>query len=193
MSQTPVRFAILGFGHHAVRRLVPAFARSKDALLAGMWRRDQIAAAENCSAHHIAHCFASREELCASPEIDAVFITSPDAMHLDDALLAMRHGNAVLCEKPLAMNVSEASAMAQAAKAAGVVFGVAQNFRYNRSVNYLREQVAAGLIGQPSLHRPISAMRLRTLRASGSRTRRLPVVVLSRMSACIASTRCGTS
>ena len=151
MSQTPVRFAILGFGHHAERRLVPAFARAAKASLAGMWRRDQAAAAENCSTHTIAHCFRSREELCASPEIDAVFITSPDAMHLDDALLALRHGKAVLCEKPLAMNVSEASAMAQAAKAAGVVFGVAQNFRYNRSVNSLRDQIATGLIGQPQL------------------------------------------
>lgn len=116
-----------------------------------MWRRDQAAAAENCATHKIPHCFASREELCASPEIDAVFITSPDALHLDDALLALRHGKAVLCEKPLAMNTGEAEAMAEAAKIAGVVFGVAQNFRYNHSVNYLREQIASGLVGQPQL------------------------------------------
>ena len=151
MSQPPLRFAILGFGHHAARRLLPAFARSKDALLTGMWRRDQKAAAEDCKTHKIAHCFASREELCASPEIDAVFITSPDAMHLEDALLALRHGKAVLCEKPLAMNASEASAIAEAADAAGLVSGVAQNFRYNRSVNYLRDQIAGGLIGKPQL------------------------------------------
>jgi len=149
MSQPPLRFAILGFGHHAVRRLLPAFAQSKDTSCIGMWRRNQEAAAEDCATHKIAHCFASREELCASPEVDAVFITSPDAMHLDDALLAIRHGKAVLCEKPLAMNAGEAEAMAEAAKTARVVCGVAQNFRYNRSVNYLREQVASGLIGQP--------------------------------------------
>ena len=151
MSQTPLRFAILGFGHHAVRRLLPAFAKSTHTLLVGMWRRDQAAAAENCATHNIAHCFASREELCASPDVDAVFITSPDAMHFDDALLALKHGKAVLCEKPLAMNASEASAMAEAADAAGVVFGVAQNFRFNRSVEFLREQIAAGVIGKPQL------------------------------------------
>jgi predicted dehydrogenase len=49
----------------------------------------------------------------------------------------------------LSMNAAEAEAMATAAKAAGVVFGVAQNFRYNRSVNFLRDQIASGLIGQP--------------------------------------------
>lgn len=151
MSESPLRFAILGFGHHAVRRLLPAFGRSNETTLVGMWRRNQAAAAEDCAAHKIAHCFESREELCASPEVDAVFITSPDAMHLDDALLAMKHGKAVLCEKPLTMNSAEAEEMAAAAKAAGVVCGVAQNFRYNRSVNFMREQIAAGLIGEPQI------------------------------------------
>ena len=35
MSQTPVRFAILGFGHHAVRRLLPDFSRSEQVVLTG--------------------------------------------------------------------------------------------------------------------------------------------------------------
>lgn len=151
MSQSPVRYAILGFGHHAVRRLLPAFARCKDATLAGMWRRDQTAAAENCAAYKIPHCFATREELCASPEVDAVFITSPDAMHKDDTLLALKHGKAVLCEKPLSMNTAEAEEMADAAKKAGLLFGVGQNFRFNHSLDWIREQVAAGSIGQPQL------------------------------------------
>ena len=147
MGQSPIRFAILGFGLHAVRRLVPAFAIAKDSVLAGMWRRDQIAAAEDCAKYQIAHCFSTREELCASEDVGAVFITSPDAMHLEDALLAIRHGKAVLCEKPLAMSSIEAEQMADAARGAGVVFGVAQNFRWNRSINFMREQVAAGAVG----------------------------------------------
>jgi predicted dehydrogenase len=151
MAQSSVRYAILGFGHHAVRRLLPAFPGCKHSVLTGMWRRDQEAARRNCVEYSIPHCFSSREELCASPEIDAVFITSPDAMHLDDTLLALKYGKAVLCEKPLAMNAAEAIAMDRAAKAAGRLFGVAQNFRYNRSLEWMREQIAAGRIGQPQL------------------------------------------
>ncbi|MEO6911217.1 MAG: Gfo/Idh/MocA family oxidoreductase [Edaphobacter sp.] len=151
MTQSPVRFAILGFGHHAVRRLLPGFLRCEEASLVGMWRRDQTAAAKDCAEHKIAHCFATREALCASPEVDAVFITSPDAMHKDDTLLALRHGKAVLCEKPLSMNTAEAEAMSEAAKAAGLLFGVAQNFRFNRSLEWMREQIAAGRIGQPQI------------------------------------------
>jgi predicted dehydrogenase len=151
MTSSPLRIAILGFGHHAVRRLLPAFGRSNDTKLVGMWRRNQDAAAKDCATHGIEHCFASREELCASPEVDAVFITSPDAMHLDDGLLAMKHGKAVLCEKPVAMNAGGAAEMVAAAKAAGVCFGVAQNFRYNLSLEFMRKRIAEGLVGQPQI------------------------------------------
>ena len=150
-EKRPIRYAILGFGHHAVRRLVPAFAGANASLLTGMWRRDAKAAAENCREYGIAHCFGSREELCASPEVDAVFVTSPDAMHRDDVLLATAHGKAVLCEKPLAMTGAEAEEMVQAARRAGVMFGVAQNFRWNASVTWMRKQIAAGRIGTAQL------------------------------------------
>ncbi|WP_260703414.1 Gfo/Idh/MocA family protein [Edaphobacter flagellatus] len=147
----PVRFAILGFGNHAVRRLLPAFARTSRVQLTGMWRRDQSTAQKNCAEYNIPHCFSTPEELCSSPEVDVVFITSPDAMHHPDTLLAIRNGKAVLCEKPVSMSAAEAREMADAAKGAGVLYGVAQNFRYNRSLDWMREQIHAGKIGKPQL------------------------------------------
>jgi predicted dehydrogenase len=116
-----------------------------------MWRRDQEAALKNCADYKIPHCFPTREALCSSPEVDVVFITSPDAMHRDDSLLALKHGKAILCEKPLAMNAAEAQEISAAAQSAGKLFGVAQNFRYNRSLEWMREQIAAGRIGTPQL------------------------------------------
>jgi len=151
MTESRIRFAILGFRHHAVRRLLPAFTQCKEASLQGMWRRDQDAARKNCSEYNIAECFSTREALCSSANVDVVFITSPDAMHLDDTLLALQHGKAVLCEKPVAMNAREAEEMNRAAKAAGILFGVAQNFRFNRSLEWMREQITAGRIGKPQL------------------------------------------
>ena len=143
-----LRFAILGFGHHASRRLVPAFARSTEVSLVGLWRRDQEASAQEARRLNI-ESFDSAEQLCVSPDVDAVFITSPDAMHLEDARLAFSHGKAVLCEKPVAMNVGQAVAMQEAADAAGALFGVGQNFRFNESLQRMREQIAAGRIGVP--------------------------------------------
>jgi 1,5-anhydro-D-fructose reductase (1,5-anhydro-D-mannitol-forming) len=144
-----VRYGILGFGLHGWKRLVPAFAGAKNSKLTGIWRRNLDKAKANANDYGIDTVFATAEELCASSQVDAVFVTSPDALHMRDSLLAMSHHKAVLCEKPLAMSVEEVEQMLAAAKKENVLFGVAQNFRYNRSVDLIREWLAAGRIGKP--------------------------------------------
>lgn len=144
-----VRYGILGFGHHGGKRLVPGFAGAKASLLAGIWRRDLQKAQTNARDFGIEHVCRSAEELCASPFIDAVLVTSPDALHMRDTLLALRLGKPVLCEKPLAMHAREVEQMLVAAREANLFFGVAQNFRYNRSVNLIREWLQTGSIGKP--------------------------------------------
>ncbi len=146
-----VRFAILGFGLHAAKRLLPAFAASRETELVGLWRRNLDEAKRNATDAGVAHAFQTREELCSSPDVDAVFVTSPDAMHHDDVLLALRGGKAVLCEKPMAMDARQAESMRAAAEAAGVLLGVAQNMRWNRSLEWMRDAIAAGRIGEPQL------------------------------------------
>jgi 1,5-anhydro-D-fructose reductase (1,5-anhydro-D-mannitol-forming) len=144
-----VRYGILGFGHHGERRLAPAFEHAQNSRLIGIWRRNRERARENAEHFHIAHVFGSPEELCASSAVDAVFVASPDALHCEHTLLALRHGKAVLCEKPLAMNAAEAARMAVAARTAQRAFGVAQNFRYNNSLLAMRARIAEGAIGDP--------------------------------------------
>jgi predicted dehydrogenase len=143
-----VRYGILGFGHHAIKRLMPAFS---GAHITGLWRRDRVKAQANAREYHIPHVFDTPEELCASSEVDAVFIATPDALHLPHVLLAAQHGKHVLCEKPLAMNAVEVEQMLFATRAAGVHFGVAQNMRYNASVQLIYKWIAEGRIGAPVL------------------------------------------
>ena len=146
-----MRFGILGFGHHAAKRLMPAFRGTEVAKLGGLWRRDQRKAASDAAQFGISHVFSSAQELCSSPEIDAVFVVSPDALHHEHVLLALAAGKPVLCEKPLAMNSSEAEEMLAAAQAADVLFGVAQNMRYNLAIDLMRRWIAEGRIGKPQL------------------------------------------
>jgi predicted dehydrogenase len=145
------RYGILGFGHHAAKRLSKGFLESQNSKLVGLWRRDATKAQASASQFSIPLVFDTPEALCASPEIDAVFIVSPDALHLPHVLLAAKHGKAILCEKPLALNTGEVEQMLAAAKAAGVPFGVAQNMRYNRSLDVIRKWIAEGRIGKPQL------------------------------------------
>src|ERR1700688_1672286 len=144
-----LRFGIIGFGLHAVKRLMPGFALSKSCAVTALSRRDMAQARESARQYKIPRAFDSAAELCRSPEVDAVLVTTPNSCHLADVLTAIEAGKAVLCEKPLAMNAPEAKQMIEAARRRNIKFGVAHVFRFNESVRKLREHVAAGSIGRP--------------------------------------------
>jgi predicted dehydrogenase len=148
-----IRFGIVGFGLHAVKRLMPGFRQAQRCRVTALSRRDLRRAQESAREFSIEHAFASTEELCASPDVDAVFVTTPEAQHMTDVLQAVRHGKPVLCEKPMARNGDEARVMVEAARQAGVMLGVAQVMRFERSVQLFRSQIADGKIGRPQLAR----------------------------------------
>ena len=148
-----VRFGIAGFGLHAVKRLMPAFAKAPNCRVTALSRRDPERAKESAREFGIEHAFTSIAELCACPEVDAVFIATPDAMHLADVGEAVRHRKAVLVEKPMAMNAAEARLMVDSANNAGVQLGVAHVMRFEESVRWFRDRLASGTIGKPVLAR----------------------------------------
>jgi predicted dehydrogenase len=150
-----IRYGILGFGLHGVRRLMPGFARAKRCTVTGLWRRDQSKAKEVVRQYSQFPfgAYETPEALCAAPDVDAIFVASPDALHLEHVLLALRHRKPVLCEKPMAMNAAECEQMLAAADQYGVPLGVAHIFRFDRSVNRMREIIAGGTIGKPLLAR----------------------------------------
>src|ERR671924_445916 len=102
-----VRFGILGFGLHAVKRLMPGFALAKNCHVTALSRRDMTKARESARQFNIPLAFDSAEKMCRSPEVDAVFVTTPNSCHLADVLLALECGKPVLCEKPMAISADE--------------------------------------------------------------------------------------
>jgi predicted dehydrogenase len=144
-----VRFGIVGFGLHAVRRLMPGFTLAQRCQVTALSSREMDKARASAAEYKIPQAFDSTAELCRSKEVDAVLVTTPNALHLSDVLTAVEHGKPVLCEKPMAMNAGEARQMVEAAKTAGVLLGVAHIFRFEDSVARFRERIAAGQIGRP--------------------------------------------
>lgn len=97
----------------------------------------------------IPHVYASLEELLANESLDAIFIISSNKHHYAMAMTAIEHGLHVLCEKPLAMNYTEASRMAEAAEKAGVKTMVPFTYRFMPTARYLKELIEQGYIGTP--------------------------------------------
>ncbi len=148
-----IRFGIVGFGLHAVKRLMPGFAQSENCTVTAISRLDPEKARQSADQFGIPLAFDAIAELCGSNQVDAVFVASPDALHLPDVLQAIEYGKPVLCEKPMAMNSEEARRMVTAARDAGVLLGVAQVFRFEQSTRRFRERITAGDIGCPLLAR----------------------------------------
>lgn len=144
-----INFGIVGFGLHAVKRLMPGFAAAKNCRVAALSRRDVEKARESARQFKIPLAFGSAEELCRSNEVDAVFVTTPNACHLKDVLTAVECGKPVLCEKPMGVNASECRQMVEAARKADVLLGVAQVFRFEESARRFRDSVASGKVGKP--------------------------------------------
>ena len=144
-----IRFGIVGFGLHGDRRLMPGFASATKCRVTAVQRRDLTKARASAAKYGIPLAFDSVAELCASPEVDAVLVTSPDSLHMSDTLTAIAHGKPVLCEKPMAMNAAECHRMIEAANTAKVLLGVAHVFRFDESTRWFRDQIAAGAIGRP--------------------------------------------
>jgi len=143
-----IRFGILGFGLHAAKRLMPGFALAKNCRVTALSRRSMDKAQESARKHDIPLAFDSVEDLCRSPEVDALFVTTPNAYHLADVRLAIRCGKPVLCEKPMGVQADECRQMVEAARSAKLLLGVAQVFRFEESTARLREKVSSGQIGR---------------------------------------------
>ena len=143
-----VRFGIVGFGLHAIKRLMPGFAEAQNCRVTALSRRSLEVAKASAREYKIPLAFDSGEALCRSSEVDAVFVATPNSRHLPDTLLALSCGKPVLVEKPMALNAQECRQMLNAAQRANLLLGVAQVFRFEESTAWLRERIASGGIGK---------------------------------------------
>lgn len=81
------------------------------------------------------------------PDIDAVVIATPATQHYDVASLALSRGKHVLVEKPMTATIEEAEKLRDQAERAATVLMVGHVFRHNPAVNYVRDMIRRGEVG----------------------------------------------
>lgn len=96
----------------------------------------------------IARSVTSLDALLSDPEIDAVYISTTNELHRDQAIAAVKAGKHILCEKPLALTIGDAHQMLKAVREAGVVAGTNHHLRNAASHHAMRDAIAAGKIGK---------------------------------------------
>lgn len=98
--------------------------------------------------HGIPRVTTDWESLASDPEVDAVIVATPNALHEPQAVALLEAGTHVLVEKPMATTVAGCDRMVAAARASGAALMVAHCWRFRAEVVALRDAIAAGELGE---------------------------------------------
>jgi predicted dehydrogenase len=145
-----VGFAVVGLGAIARGAVLPAFRNAKRARLVALVGRDK-AKAERLARKYKAQAVYGAEEFGACleiPEVDAVYLATPQSEHWRATIAAARAGKHVLCEKPLALSAGQSAEMVRVCEECGVQLMTAYRKYFEPSALYLKKLIRSGKLGK---------------------------------------------
>jgi len=151
--KTKLNFALIGCGGIALQNHLPGLALCPDTRVVALCDTDPATLERAGRQTGVSRATTRFEEVVGCDEVDAVIIATPNHTHKPIALAAIAAGKHVLCEKPLALNATDAFAMAEAARTAGVRHMTAFTYRFVPAMRYLQHLVRRGDLGQPYHYR----------------------------------------
>jgi 1,5-anhydro-D-fructose reductase (1,5-anhydro-D-mannitol-forming) len=125
-------------------RVAPAIALAEDAELLAVCSRDPEKAAQFARSHGAVRSYSSYDAFLGDPELEAVYIATPNVLHPSQTLVALYAGKHVLVEKPMALTVKEAQQMVEVASRLDRRLGVGFHLRHHPVHRELRRSLAAG-------------------------------------------------
>jgi predicted dehydrogenase len=99
-----IRWGVISTGNIGVQKVIPAMQRGSLVDFAAVSSRELSKAQAVARQLGIAKAYGSYEALLGDPDIDAVYISTPNHLHVPLSIQSLRAGKHVLCEKPLAMD-----------------------------------------------------------------------------------------
>jgi predicted dehydrogenase len=142
-----IRWGILGTGSIA-KKFAEGLQILPEADLVAVGSRAANTAERFARAFGIPHQHSSYDELANDPDIDVVYIATPHPFHMENTILCLKAGKAVLCEKPFAINAGQAQQMLNVARTKKLFLMEAMWTRFLPIIVKVREWLTEGLIGQ---------------------------------------------
>ena len=144
-----VRWGVIGTGKIGLQKVIPAMQRARYCAVNAIASRDRERARAAAGPLGIPITYGSYEALLADPDIDAVYITLPNHLHVSASIQALEAGKHVLCEKPIGLDAADAERLAYAA-AGHPTLKVMEAFMYRHHPQWQKacEIVRGGGIGQ---------------------------------------------
>ena len=145
-----VGFAVVGLGAIAQGSVLPAFRHAKNVKLVGLVSRDRRQAVKLARKFGANAAYSAEEfgTCLENPEVDAVYLATPQSEHLKATVTAARAGKHVLCEKPLALNPEQSAEMVRVCEECGVQLMTAYRKYFEPSALYLKRLIQSGKLGK---------------------------------------------
>jgi D-xylose 1-dehydrogenase (NADP+, D-xylono-1,5-lactone-forming) len=134
-------------------KLLPGAGASPDVDLVAVASRDAGRAEAYARERGIERSYGSYDELLADPDVEAVYISLPNSMHVEWSIRALDAGKHVLCEKPLSRHPDDVERAFDTADKNGRILMEAFMYRHNPQTKQLVESVEGGAIGRLRLVR----------------------------------------
>lgn len=147
-TASPLRWGIIGLGWVSCDFVAPGMKKSPGSRIVACLGSSVDKGKAFAERFGVPHVHGTLDAMLGDPEVDAVYIATPNAMHADGVIAAAAAGKHILCEKPFAMNVEDARRMVQACTGAGIVLRVAHQLRLEEAVVHAREIVRSGRLGK---------------------------------------------
>jgi predicted dehydrogenase len=147
MTDKKVRWGILGTGGIAAT-FASDLPLVEGAELAAVGSRLPQTAETFAARHGFARAHGSWADLAADDGVDVVYVATPHALHYPAAMACLEAGKAVLCEKPMTLDVASSAMLVQEARAREVFLMEAMWMRCNPAILRIVELVADGAIGE---------------------------------------------
>lgn len=148
-TEKKLRWGLIGASNIGRQYMIPAINAQPDSEVVAVMSRSAERAARYADANGIPRRYTTVEALVNDPDVDVVYISTTNERHKAETLAAALAGKHVLCEKPLALTLSDAREMVAACRDAGVVMGTNHHLRNAVTHRTLRRLVGEGAIGRP--------------------------------------------
>ena len=143
-----INWGLVGCGWVARDYVAPAIEAASNARLSALCDSNPAASARIAAFATGANPFTDLNEFLAHPELDAVYIATPNNSHRAVCEAAARAGKHVLCEKPMATTLADAQKMVGMCARHGVVYATAFDQRFHAAHQLLRQKIADGDLGE---------------------------------------------
>lgn len=142
-----LRVAVAGCGQIARTRHAPEYQQNPNVQIVGFYDVNPARAAEMAQQFG-GKVYTDFPQLLGDTEVDAISVCTPNFLHAQHSIDAMRSGKDVLCEKPMALNMGEANEMLRVQRETGRLLMPGHNQRFVRAHIRARELLEAGEIGR---------------------------------------------